>query len=126
MRSTVQLVVKRNQEDRVGVFGGHKGVDFSLSFQLILTPEELDLVHRYKFGYMPLGTWIYQGSEVPIATVYGAVTGLTIRWPSVVEMLSRERELKKACIVLKKLLEVASNFGGEDRFEITSELDVDN
>ena len=86
---------------------------------------ESDLVRRYGFGGMPLGTWMYQGSEVPIATVHGAVTGLTIRWPSVVEMLSRERDLKKACIVLKKLLEVANNFGGEDRFEITSDLDVD-
>jgi hypothetical protein len=122
----VQLVVKRDQEDRVGVLRGHKGVDFSLSFQLILTQEESDLVRRYRFGDMPLGTWVSQGSEVPIATVHGAVAGRTMRWPSVVEMLKRERELKKACVMLKQLLEVARNFGGEDRFEITTDLDVDD
>lgn len=125
MRLPVQLVVKRDQDDRVGVFGGHKGVDFSLSFKLVLTQEEAELVRRYKFGDMPLGTWVYQGSEVPIATVYSAVAGRTMRWPSVVEMLSRERELKKACVVLKKLLVVASSFGGEDRLEITADLDVE-
>lgn len=122
----MQLVLKRDQEDRVGVLRGHKGVDFTLGFTLILTPEESALVRRYRFGEMPLGSWMYQGAEVPIATVNGAVMGRTMRWPSVVEMLSRERELKRACIVLKKLLEVASNFGGEDRFEITADLDIDD
>ena len=122
----MQLVVKRDQDDRVGVFGGHKGVDFSLSFRLVLTSEESELVRRYKFGDMPLGTWVSQGAEVPIATVHGAVAGRTMRWPSVVEMLKREHELKKACVGLAKLLEVASNFGGEYRFEITSDLDLDD
>lgn len=92
----------------------------------MLTPEETELVRRYRFGDLPLGTWIYQGSEVPIASVFGAVSGRTMSWPSVVEMLSRERELKKACVVLKKLLDVARNFGGEDRYEITSDLDLDD
>lgn len=122
----MQLVVKRDQEDRVGVLRGHKGVDFSLTFQLILTQEESDLVRRYRLGDMALGTWISQGSEVPIATVHGAVVGRTMRWPSVVEMLKRERELKKACVTLKQLLEVARKFGGEDRFEITTDHDVDD
>jgi hypothetical protein len=124
--SPVQLVVKRDQDDRVGVFGGHKGVDFTLTFQLVLTPEEKELVRHYKFGDMPLGTWIYQGAEVPIATVYGAVAGRTMRWPSVREMLRREVELKDACVSLKQLLEVARNFGGEDRYEITSDLVIDS
>lgn len=121
----MQLVIKRDQDDRVGVFGGHKGVDFSLSFRLILTPDESTLVRRYKFGDMPLGTWVYQGAEVPIATVHGAVAGRTMRWPNVVEMRKRERELKVACVEFAKLLEVASKFGGEERFEITTDLDLD-
>lgn len=122
----MQLIVKRDQEDRIGVLRGHKGVDFLLSFQLQLTSEEAELVRRYRFGDMALGTWLYQGAEVPIATVHGAVAGRTMRWPSVVEMLSRERELKKACVGLKQLLDVANNFGGEDRIEITSDLDLDD
>jgi hypothetical protein len=122
----VQLVVKRDQEDRVGVLRGHKGVDFCLSFKLILTPEESSLVQRYRFGDMHLGTWMHQGAKVPIATVFGAVAGRTIRWPNIVEMLERERELKKACILLKQLLDAASKFGGEYRFDITSDLDLDD
>jgi len=119
----MKLSIKRDQSDRVGVFGGHKGVDFSLSFQLLLTPQESELVRRYRFADVPLGTWQYQGSEVPIATVGGAVAGRTMQWPSVVEMLERERQLKNACVTLKKLLDAASTFGGEEVFEITTDTD---
>jgi len=90
-----------------------------------LTPEESDLVRRYRFADLPLGTWKRQGAEVPIATVNSAVAGRTMRWPSVVEMLRRERELKQACVELRQLLVVASTFGGEDRYEITADLDLD-
>ena len=115
----MQLVVKRDQTDRRGVFGGHKGVNFTLSFQLILTATETNLVHRYKFADLPLGTWVFQGTEVPIASVGEAMAGKTMNWPSVIELVSREREIKNACRSLKLLLEVATSFGGEEVFDIT-------
>lgn len=115
----MQLVVKRDQTDRRGVFGSHKGVNFSLSFQLVLTSAETKLVHRYKFAEVPLGTWVFQGTEVPITSVGEAMAGKTMNWPSVVELVSREREIKDACRSLKLLLEVAKSFGGEEVFDIT-------
>jgi hypothetical protein len=114
----VQLVIKRDQAERRGVFGGHKGVDFSLSFHLRLSQAESDLVRRYKFEELSLGTWEFQGAEVPITSVAGAMTGKTIQLTSVVELLAREREIKDACRSLKVLLDVASSFGGEEVIDI--------
>ncbi|MEU3625114.1 hypothetical protein BS329_37905 [Amycolatopsis coloradensis] len=121
----MQLIVKRDQADRRGVFGGHKGVDFSLFFKLVLSPEELNLVHRYKFEDHPLGWWFAQGAEIPIASVAEALAGKTMQWPSVVELVTRERELKRACRSLKLLIEVAASFGGEEVFDIEVD-DVDD
>jgi hypothetical protein len=122
----MQLVIRRDQADRRGMFGGHKGVDFSLAFQLLLSPVEAELVRRYKFEEMSLGTWMYQGAEVPITSVGEAIRGTSMQWPSVVELLNREREVKRACRTLKILLDVASTFGGEEVVDITADSDKDD
>ncbi|MEV7554692.1 hypothetical protein AB0N89_34175 [Amycolatopsis sp. NPDC089917] len=118
----MQLIVKRNQADRRGVFGGHKGVDFSLFFKLVLSAGELNLVRRYKFEDQPLGWWAFQGTEVPITSVAEALEGKTMQWPSVVELLARENEIKRACRSLKLLIEVADSFGGEEVFDIEADV----
>ena len=46
----MQLVIRRSQADVKEVFGGHKGVQFSLYYRLVLTPEEDALVQRYQLN----------------------------------------------------------------------------
>jgi hypothetical protein len=121
----MMLTIRRNPVDRVGVFGGHKGFDFSLAFQLVLTAGEAELVQRYRFDELPLGTWILQGSEVPITSVGQAIRGMSMQWPSVVELIHREREIKNACRSLKILLDVASTFGGEEVFDVDASFNED-
>ncbi|MDQ3153257.1 MAG: hypothetical protein M3R63_16590 [Actinomycetota bacterium] len=114
----MKLVIQRDQADRRGVLGGHKGVDFSLSYRLQLSSDEAELVKRYKLDDHWLGTWQFNGQEVPISTVAQATRGSGMQWPSVVSLIERERELKRACRNFKTLLEVASTFGGEEIIDI--------
>ena len=40
----MKLVIQRSQQDVKGMLGGHKGVSFTLSYRLVLTGEEEELV----------------------------------------------------------------------------------
>lgn len=42
----MKLVINRSQQDIKGMLGGHKGVSFTLSYSLVLTSEEAELVQR--------------------------------------------------------------------------------
>ena len=50
----MKLTIKRDQADVKGVFGGHKGMKFLLSYRVELTPEEQGLITRYKAEHHPL------------------------------------------------------------------------
>lgn len=42
----MKLALKRSQQDIKGMLGGHKGVSFTLSYRLVLSSEEQELVQR--------------------------------------------------------------------------------
>ena len=46
----MRLTIKRNQADQKGIFGGHKGVNFTLYSKAELTHDERALIERYKVG----------------------------------------------------------------------------
>ena len=46
----MKLIIRRNQADVKGLFGGHKGVRFSLYAQVQISDEEKALINRYKVG----------------------------------------------------------------------------
>ena len=57
----MKLIVKRDQADRKGVFGGHKGMNFLLAFRVELTSAEQELVTQYRteremIAFIPLKT----------------------------------------------------------------------
>jgi hypothetical protein len=63
---TMKLLIKRDQKAQAGMFGGHKGMSFVLSYRVELTPEEKALVEKYKAGYHPLTfTTDRDGTQLP-------------------------------------------------------------
>ncbi len=87
----MRLIISRNQQDVKGVFGGHKGVQFTLGYRLELTQEEAELVRRYNLGSHTLTTRVIDGVSVPATTLAElmagrdqTVSGVTVRCLSVV------------------------------------------
>ena len=44
----MKLYIRRNQEEKKGLFGGHKGMTFLLSCRVELSSEESSLIEKYK------------------------------------------------------------------------------
>jgi len=114
----MQLAITRDQADKRGVFGGHKGVEFSLYVELRLTLEERQLVDRYKLNMYTLTYTNYNGQRVPQITVDQAVRGVSQTMSGVETLVSNERIIKEAAEDFKLLLDVARSFGGEEIVEI--------
>jgi hypothetical protein len=119
----MKLIIKRNQADVKGVFGGHKGVRFSLFAKADINSDERALIDRYK-----VGDYILASYEQPIKrtseklefhlSVNSLVNGKTTELESISTLLDLEEEIKKGCQNLKNLLLVMSTFGGEEVIEI--------
>jgi hypothetical protein len=112
--SIMRLHIWRNQADQRGVFGGHKGVQFSLRCRLTLTEHERQLVERYKLGSHVLTR---NGAGVPL-TVNQIIDSHVEQMPTVELLVNNEKVIKEACQGFKVLLDIASTFGGEEVVEI--------
>jgi hypothetical protein len=112
----MKLTIRRDQADVKGMLGGHKGVTFSLWYQVGLTPTENDLVTRYRLGSHIL---CKNNQGVPLLTVDQAIRGNREEMPSVQLLVHNERVVREACADFKQLLEVASTFGGEEVVDIS-------
>ena len=113
----MKLIIKRNQEAQKGMLGGHKGVLFTLSYQLELTAEETALVQEYQLSGYPL-TWnTVQGTRMPDDTIGNMVTGRSQRLNDVTTLVRNEQIVKEACDQLPDLFEIVKTFGGEEVIE---------
>lgn len=113
----MKLTIRRNQADVKGLFGGHKGVNFSLSGQCSVAPEERALIDKYKVADYVLASYEKQlkGSE-PLdvtITVNGMIAGTTVQTGDIKTLLELEEAMKNGCRNLKQLLEVMASFGGQ-------------
>lgn len=115
---SMKLVIRRNQADIKGVLGGHKGVNFTLHYRLVLTEDERSLVDRYKLGTHVLTYRNFQGNEVPGHRVAEVVGGVIEQLPSVDILIGNEKVIRDACESFNALLRVAATFGGEEVVEI--------
>lgn len=106
----MKLVIRRDQADIKGAFGGHKGVMFSLSYRLELTEYEQGLVERYKLHTHVLNH----------RTFGDVIQGVTEQLQSVEILISNEKAIRDACEDFNVLLKVAATFGGEEVVEIGS------
>lgn len=111
----MKLILCRNQQEKKGLFGGHKGMAFELSYRLELTPEEQALIRTYKAGSHPI--LVTEGNPPLSETVEDLLQGVTQVVDDVTTLVHNERELKEACRQFKTLLQVMATFGGEEIVE---------
>lgn len=114
----MQLAIIRDQVDKRGMLGGHKGVNFSLYYELRLTERERRLVEQYRLGSHALTYQAIRGQEMPSTTVAQAIQGIMQTMDSVAVLVNNEKVIKEAVEEFKLLLDVASTFGGEDVIDI--------
>jgi hypothetical protein len=110
----MRLVISRSQEDMKGVFGWHKGVQFTLRYRLQLTSEEAELVQRYGLGSYALTPVEMPQTAVPGNTIQSLVAGHTSMARDLTKLLAEENAIKEACDQLPILFEVCRSFGGEE------------
>lgn len=114
----MKLIIKRNQQAKKGIFGGHKGMTFLLSYRVELSPEEEALVEKYKVEDYPLTyTTSRDGTQLPKDTVSSLMQGVSEDVKDITILLNNEEIIKDACKNFKTLLEVMATFGGEEVIE---------
>jgi hypothetical protein len=118
----MKLTIKRNQADVKGLFGGHKGVKFSLSGRCEISPNERSLIEKYKIGDYVLAQYQKQikGAD-PFdfrITVNGIISGTTVETEDIKTLRELEASMKIGCANMKELLGVMASFGGEEVFDI--------
>jgi hypothetical protein len=110
----VQLVIKREQAPVKSLLGGHKGMEFTLAYWLVLSDEECALAEQYKLGDYAV-TWKNLASgRVPDDTIRNMMAGRSQTLTDVTTLVANEREIKKACDSLPKLFEIVRSFGGQE------------
>ena len=113
----MKLYIKRDQEEKKGLFGGSKGFSFLLSCRIDLTPEENELVERYKQWDMPVHSYETVNGGVMTWTLNSLKTGKTVSCEGVATLLEDEERIKNACQNVRVILDVMASFGGEELVE---------
>lgn len=117
----MKLTIRRNQADVKGIFGGHKGVRFSLYGKCDIDDGESALIAKYKISDYQLAEYQLQTNGEPVdfrITVSGITNGQTVETGDINTLLELEKSMKEGCQNLKNLLIVMATFGGEEEIEI--------
>lgn len=118
----MKLVIKRNQADVKGMFGGHKGVRFSLYAKADITNEEREMIERYKVGEYILASYVLSTKRSENIEFHLSVNRLTrgdeAYADNIQTLLELEDKIKEGCQNMKNLLVVMKSFGGEEVIEI--------
>ena len=118
----MKLTIRRNQADVKGMFGGHKGVKFSLYGKCEINEGEKALIAKYKVGEYVLAEYkskLKNGESLDSRiTVDSIVTGTTVETDDINTLLELEKSMKEGCKNLLNLLAVMGTFGGEEVLEI--------
>ena len=113
----MKLYITRDQESRKGLLGGHKGMRFILSCRIELSPEETDLVEKYKQWNVRVYSYLTIKEKEVIHTLRDLCNGITVWCDGAPDLLADEERIKEACENLKILLDVMASFGGEEVIE---------
>lgn len=101
----MKLSIKRNQTDVKGLFGGHKGVRFSLYARANITSEERALIDRYKVSDYILTSYelpIKGSSSLPFyLSVNDIINGRTTEIDDISTCLNSKQQFKKAAETLR-------------------------
>ena len=119
----MQLRLFRSQRDQKGIFGGHKGVNFSLQYKLDISDEESGLIDHYKVGGFVVHKfkWGQTSDGTPLVNnihVMELVNGGSLELRDFDEIVGSEDALIKGANNLKALLAQMRKFGGEEVIDI--------
>ena len=119
----MKLRLTRAQQDQKGIFGGHKGVNFSLNYKLDISPEEKQLVDRYKVAEFVVHKYeVGRSSQGEPWTqnirVQDLVNGGSISLRDFGEVTGAQSAIVSGAKTLKGLIEQMHKFGGEEVIEI--------
>lgn len=114
----MKLKIRRDQAAKKDIFGGHKGMMFSLSCRVEITPEEQELIEKYKVHYHALTWRETDRGRIPGLTVQSLAGGYNVELDDVDTLLNNEEVIKEACNDFKNLLMIMATFGGEEVIEI--------
>jgi len=117
----MKLIIRRNQADVKGLFGGHKGVRFTLYAQVQISDEEKALINHYKVGdYIVAEYELTSGKDIFRFdwSVNDLIRGKQVETGDIGALLKLEESVKRGCIALKNLLEVMRTFGGEEVIDV--------
>lgn len=118
----MKLIIRRDQAAKKGLFGGHKGMTFSLYCKVLLTEDEHALINKYIVDDYVLTWRDGDNGQYPGVTVRGLVNGHMYDGISDVSiLLNNESVIKNACRSFKNLLLVMASFGGEEIIDIDKE-----
>ncbi len=113
----MKLHIKRNQAS--GMLGG---VKFELNGHVVLSPDEADLVKRYKAEKQVL---LKKEVKIPLTsrvlildvTIGSLVNGQNFKCEEIGDILEYESQLKLSCQNFKAYIEAMRSFGGEEVLE---------
>lgn len=114
----MKLTIRRDQAAKKGLFGGHKGMRFSLYCKVEISPEEQELIEKYKVNDHVLTWRETDRGQTPGLTVNDLVYGHSTEVDNVGTLLNNEDVIRSACEDFKNLLLVMASFGGEEVVEI--------
>lgn len=118
----MKLEIWRDQKDVKGLLGGHKGVSFTLATRVQVSPEERELIDKYKVAEEVLATYRLTSAADPTyefrITVGQLLAGHTVAMRDIASMIKLEEEIKTACSNLKDWLAIMKTFGGYEAIEI--------
>ena len=104
----MKLVIKRDQDK--GLLGG---IRFVLHLKVQLTPQEEELIKKYKAHKEILAT----KGEYGAITIGNLVDGISQKCKDVTTLIGNEEIIKEACGTFKTYLGVMASFGGQEVIE---------
>ena len=111
----MKLIFKRDQREEKGTIVEQKGIKFLLSCRAELTPEEQDLIKKFKAEEELLAKFTLTSSSLPnFLHVKDLVAGRNYECKDVASLLEVEDQIKEACKSFRTLLDVMASFGGEE------------
>ena len=113
----MKLTIRRDQAAKKGMFGGHKGMRFSLYCRVEISSEEQALIDKYKVQEHVLTWRETSNGQIPGMTVGDLTQGKTWELEDVTTLLNNEEVIKDACQDFKALLQIMASFGGEEVIE---------
>jgi hypothetical protein len=108
----MKLVIKRDQDK--GIMGG---VKFILNARVELTPEESELIKKYKAQQEVLMQGPSRFGMNMLISIGSLTSGFSQKCKDITEVLNTEETLKEVCGKFKTYLMVMASFGGEEVIE---------